>query len=77
MLGISYFSKDDAFKIKEKISTLKQEFFNNRKLYYDNVIASMYDKIQIKQRIINNSLVCEIDDLDDIKELEEKMTRKI
>lgn len=77
LLGISYFNKDDALKIKEKISTLKQEFFNDQELYYDNVIASMYDKIQIKQRIINNSLVCEIDDLDDIKELEEKMTRKI
>ena len=77
LLGISYFNKDYALKIKEKISTLKQEFFNNRKLYYDNVIASMYDKIQIKQRIINNSLVCEIDDLDDIKELEEKIKRKI
>ena len=37
----------------------------------------MYDKIQIKQRIINNLLVCEIDDLDDIKELEEKIKRKI
>lgn len=80
LLGISYFSKDDAFKIKEKISTLKKECFNDPKLYYDNVIASMYDKIQIKQRIIDNLLVCEIDDLDDLddlKELEQKILRKI
>lgn len=73
LLGISYFSKDDAIKIKEKIKTLSDESFNNPKLYYDNVIASMYDEIQIKQRIIDNLLVCEIDDVDDLKELEQKI----
>lgn len=75
LLGISYFSKDDAFKIKEKIKTLNTQSFSDPKLYYDNVIASMYGKIKIKQKIINNALVCEIDDIDDLKELEQKIQK--
>lgn len=73
LLGISYFCQKDAKLIKEKIKTLDKNSFDDTALYYDNVIASLYDKIQIKARLINNNLVCEIDDKNDLKELEQKI----
>lgn len=72
LFGISYFTKNDAILIKERIKSLPKEAFSNKKLYYDNVFVSMLSEIIIKEVRVDNRFVCEIDDKEDLKEINEK-----
>lgn len=76
LLGISYFTNKDSKIIKNEIYNLDDDYFLDSKLYYDNVIAKLIDKISIYSKFIDPSYVCELDDIKDIDELKEKLNGK-
>lgn len=76
LLGISYFTNKDSKIIKNEIYNLDDDYFLDSKLYYDNVIAKLIDKISIYSKFIDPNYVCELDDIKDIDELKEKLNGK-
>lgn len=75
LLGISFFAQHDAEIIKDRFKSLTDESFNNPSLYYDSVIVELLDQICVGFCEIYNSFVGELDDIDDLKEINEKLKR--
>ncbi|AQW88388.1 phosphocholine cytidylyltransferase [Campylobacter pinnipediorum subsp. caledonicus] len=73
LLGMSFFNKEDANIIKEQILNLPISFFEDSKLYYDNIIIKNLNKINIQNEYIENKFVGEIDDKTDLEEIQQKL----
>lgn len=73
LLGISFFVKKDAEIIKKHIEDLGKESFLDPKRYYDHAILDLLGDINMGFIDIDNSLVAEIDDIDDLNELNFKI----
>lgn len=76
LFGITYLCAKDCETLKQEISrTLIQnaEFLYKKELYYDNIIANLLDKIEMQVLEVPNEIICEIDDLSDLEELDRKL----
>lgn len=73
LLGLHYFTSSDLAKIKTKIDTIDKNAFDEPKRYYDDVIASMLNEINMGIYEVDEKYVCELDEPDDIKELKSKI----
>ncbi|WP_069636515.1 NTP transferase domain-containing protein [Campylobacter pinnipediorum] len=73
LLGISFFNKEDGAIIKEQICNLTIDFFENSKLYYDDLIIKNLNKINVQNEYVENKFVGEIDDKTDLEEIKQKI----
>ncbi|AQW81938.1 phosphocholine cytidylyltransferase [Campylobacter pinnipediorum subsp. pinnipediorum] len=73
LLGISFFNKKDGAIIKEQICNLTIDFFENSKLYYDDLIIKNLNKINVQNEYVENKFVGEIDDKTDLEEIKQKI----
>lgn len=77
LFGITYLCADDCETLRQEISrTLikNAEFLYKKEFYYDNIISNLLDKIEMQVLEVPNEVICEIDDLSDLEELNQKLT---
>lgn len=75
MCGISYFKKDDATKIADAIdSAWEKEGYED--LFWDEVVDSILDNLSLTVHPIGTDDIIEIDTVDELKIVEEKIGRK-
>lgn len=71
MVGISYFLKEDAEIIAEKI----REAYQNKgheKLYWDEIVDQQLDMLEVGVRPVEGSQIVEIDTVDELKKINEE-----
>lgn len=68
LLGVSYWNKQDASKIKEKLEKYNsKDNLTNSKLYWDNIPISMLDDLNIGVFNLNENDAFEVDKLEHYK----------
>lgn len=67
LMGISYWDDASCKIIKEymKEKYLSKEILENSKLYWDNIVIDLFDKLKIKLNEIDNNLIFEMDNKED------------
>ncbi len=71
--GISYWTEKDAKVIKEHLKDyMNIEDLSNSKLYWDNIIADIYDEIYVTTYNIDNSLIYEMDNVENYEFINQK-----
>lgn len=69
LCGVSYWSKDDARVIVDKLEDVIKNR-NFEKLYWDDIVKENIENLDVKIRKINSNDCFEIDSLEDLKKVE-------
>lgn len=72
LAGISYWQKKDAKLIKDKIDeAYRQEGHEN--LFWDEIVDQLLEEIKVQVHVVTEKSVVELDTVEELRELEEKL----
>lgn len=74
MVGISYFTRNDAKIIAEAINE-KYHTFGYESLFWDDIVNQNLDKLKLKIHSVNETQLVEIDTVDELKQVIEKINK--
>ncbi len=70
MLGISYWNSSDCKFIRNNLNSyLDKKTLSNKKLYWDNIMIDLLDRIYVKTVIVPPDSASEMDNMDDYEDI--------
>jgi CTP:phosphocholine cytidylyltransferase-like protein len=77
MLGISYWSRQDAKTITQHYQSYMAEgILSDPKMYWDNIPVDCLDKLTVKTYVVDESLVDEMDTVENYEQIKRKYEKK-